>query len=244
MQKYQFRPGIWLVLFLGSVMVMTASFGFWQLDRAEQKQQLQSAIDRRSAEQPIALPNSQIDIQDLSAMQHFSGVVRGSWLANKQFLLENVVYKGKVGYYVYTPLLLADGQVLLVNRGWVAASAYREQLPNVELPSEAAEISGRFAAPRSKPIMVGGLPPANANSDAVWFYVDMALLQARVDMPLASFVMLQTSADDTGLVRDWPVFDAKVSMHIGYAIQWFAFTVIAFIFFLIFSFRRSKVEEK
>ncbi len=92
MQKYQFRPGIWLVLFLGSVMVMTASFGFWQLDRAEQKQQLQSAIDRRSAEQPIALPNSQIDIQDLSAMQHFSGVVRGSWLANKQFLLFNSLF--------------------------------------------------------------------------------------------------------------------------------------------------------
>ena len=151
---------------------------------------------------------------------------------------------GNNGFYVYTPLLMQDGNVVLVNRGWVAANAHRKDVPQVSVPQGPTTIAGRFSKPRSKPIMLGGLPPANANSDEVWFYVDLPLLRRLLNRPVAEFVLLQNSSDQSGLSRQWPVFDTKVGMHIGYAIQWFAFAFIAFVFFLIFSIRRNKSEEK
>ncbi|MDP6968348.1 MAG: SURF1 family protein [Gammaproteobacteria bacterium] len=244
MQKYQFKPTFWLTLFLGSVMLMTISFGYWQLDRAKQKQQLQSAIDSRSTLPPLVLAGAEVSLKDLAEVQHSNGVLRGTWLPEHQFLLENVVYKGKVGFYVYTPMLIADAYVVLVNRGWIAAHARRDQVPTVAPAPDLLQVAGRFAAPRSKPVMVGGLPPANANSQQVWFYVDLALLEIQTGLPVADFVLLQTSADNSQLVRDWPVYDSKVGMHIGYAIQWFAFAGIALVFFVMFSFHRSDAKEK
>ena len=251
MQRKQFRPSFWLTLFLGSVFAMTASFGFWQLDRADQKRTLQAAIDSRSVLPPISLPNTSVDTSNLDSVQHYTGSVQGVWLPEQQFLLENVVHEGKNGFYVYTPLLMGDGQVVVVNRGWVAASPYRDQLPDVPVADAnmsntdgVVRVAGRFAAPRSKPVMVGGLPAANINSQVVWFYLDLELVSKQVAKPVAHFVMLQNSDDESGLVREWPIFDTKVDMHIGYAIQWFAFAFIALVFFLIFSFRRPKAEEK
>lgn len=242
MQNYTFKPGIWLILFCGSVFAMTVSFGFWQLDRANEKQQLQDAIDTRQNDAPLHLPNALIDISELSQAQHFLGSVTGTPIADGQFLLENVVHNGKPGFYVYTPVLMHDGQVVVVNRGWVAANAHREDIPQISVAEKETAFSGRFAAPRSKPVMVGGLPPANANSDSVWFYVDLDLVAQKLDRQVASFVLLQTNTDDSGLLRDWPVYDTKVGMHIGYAIQWFAFAAIDTVFFLLFSIRRRKQQ--
>ncbi len=244
MQKYQFKPTFWLTLFLGSVMVITTCFGVWQLDRAAQKRQLQAAIDMRTSQPALALPDNAASLQDLETVQHHNGVLQGTWLPEHQFLLDNVVHKGKVGFYVYTPMLIADAQVVLINRGWIAAHARRDQIPTVAVDAGLIQVAGRFAAPRSKPVMLGGLPPANANSQQVWFYVDLALLQAQIGLPVANFVLLQTSSDNSGLLREWPVYDSKVGMHIGYAIQWFAFAGMALVFFVIFSFRRSVNKEK
>lgn len=242
MQKYTFKPGIWLILFCGSVFAMTVSFGFWQLDRANVKQQLQDAIDARQSDAPLHLPNALIDLTKLSDAQHYLGSVTGKPVADGQFLLENVVHNGKPGFYVYTPVLMNDGQVVLVNRGWVAANAHREDIPQISVNELETQFTGRFAAPRSKPVMVGGLPPANANSEDVWFYVDLELLASKLDRSVAAFVLLQTNSDDSGLLRDWPVYDTKVGMHIGYAIQWFAFAAIDTVFFLLFSVRRRKQQ--
>ena len=55
--------------------------------------------------------------------------VAGSWDAAHQFLLDNRSHGGLPGYEVLTPLQLADGRVLLVDRGWVAFTGSRARLP-------------------------------------------------------------------------------------------------------------------
>ena len=39
----------------------------------------------------------------------------------RQILIDNKVHDGRAGYHVVTPLVLADGRVVLVDRGWIAA---------------------------------------------------------------------------------------------------------------------------
>ena len=41
-----------------------------------------------------------------------------------------------------------------------------------------------------------------------------------------------------GFAREWPRIDTKVGMHIGYALQWLAFALIAFATYLYVSTRR------
>ena len=43
--------------------------------------------------------------------------VRGEWVADRQFLLDNRTRDGRAGYEVLTPLQLEDGREVLVNRG-------------------------------------------------------------------------------------------------------------------------------
>ena len=52
-------------------------------------------------------------------------------------------------------------------------------------------------------------------------------------------MMLQSPQDDSGFVRQWPEPQANVGMHIGYAIQWFAFALIALLVWLRLSLQRS-----
>ena len=45
-------------------------------------------------------------------------------------------------------------------------------------------------------------------------------------------VILQDPADPNGFLRSWPKEMPKEGMHIGYAIQWFAFAVISLMLWL------------
>ncbi len=60
--------------------------------------------------------------------------------------------------------------------------------------------------------------------------------------PLQSVVLLQDPDDAHGFARYWPREFPKEGMHIGYAIQWFAFAVIALGIFLRLSLSRDRPD--
>ncbi len=57
--------------------------------------------------------------------------VAGQFDTERQFLLDNISHDGQPGYEVLTVLRLADGSGLLVNRGWVPFTGYRDRLPDI-----------------------------------------------------------------------------------------------------------------
>jgi len=69
--------------------------------------------------------------------------LHGEFLERYTVLLDNKVNRGRPGYHVVQPLRLADGRHVLVNRGWVAAPAHREQLPQLRTPPGQHEVEGR-----------------------------------------------------------------------------------------------------
>src|SRR6185312_11348887 len=75
--------------------------------------------------------------RSLAEVRRFQRVsVAGRYDAMYQFLLDNRINEGRAGYEVLTPLDLDDGRTVLVNRGWVPFSGYREKLPDVSLSPE------------------------------------------------------------------------------------------------------------
>jgi surfeit locus 1 family protein len=60
-----------------------------------------------------------------------------------------------------------------------------------------------------------------------WPYLTVDLYRATVSHPVQPVVILLDPSSEGGFVRDWPREMPKEGMHLGYAVQWFAFALIA-----------------
>ena len=69
--------------------------------------------------------------------------VQGRLDPTHQFLLDNRTNEGRPGYEVLTPLERGVGQrVILVDRGWVPFTGFRDKLPDVSFAGDAAIVIG------------------------------------------------------------------------------------------------------
>ena len=118
------RPASWLV-WLGVVVAMaaTARLGVWQLDRAAQKTAIAEAWRTRAQLEPLAASQLPREPADVAAALHRRIVVEGRWLTRHTLFLDNRTQHGVAGFVVVTPLLIAPGDAVLVQRGWAPRDA-------------------------------------------------------------------------------------------------------------------------
>ena len=67
-----------------------------------------------------------------------------------------------------------------------------------------------------------------------WPFLDTDYYAAQHDAKVLPFFIRQSPEDPNSFIRQWPAFNAKYFMHIGYAIQWFVFAVITILVYLGF----------
>lgn len=215
----------WLVTLAAVASVAaTAALGRWQLDRAAQKQALQSAMDERMR-LPALDGRSLSGLESASAREailHRPVALRGQWLAQHTVYLDNRQMRGRQGFFVLTPLQLEGSPVVvLVQRGWAPRNFQeRTALPPLETPAGTVELAGRMAATPARLLELEGGDNA-AGSSRIRQNLDLAVFRAETGLPLADMTVLQTGADGDGLLRQWPVVSAGVDKHHGYAFQWF-----------------------
>ncbi len=100
------------------VLALTGSFialGFWQLSRDHHKQALVRAA-RAAYAAPAPEITSGTHLGDGDRAQ-----ASGRYDADHQVVFRNQVHNGKDGADILTPMLLADGSAVIVDRGWVPA---------------------------------------------------------------------------------------------------------------------------
>jgi surfeit locus 1 family protein len=109
----------WAALFFATLgFVLLAGLGTWQILRLHQKEGLIARIDERAHSAPLPLAR----IEDLFAVagdiDYWPVEARGTFDHGKErhFL---ATHDGAAGFFVYTPLILADGRSVFVNRGFV-----------------------------------------------------------------------------------------------------------------------------
>lgn len=161
--------------------------------------------------------------------------LRGEFLERYTVLLDNKVFRGRVGYHVVQPLRLADGRHVLVNRGWVAAPAHREQLPQLRTPPGVHEIEGRVLDRFPRAYDAGDTPPPGR----VWQNVELTTFAAWSGLKLEPYVLEQHSPFPDGLTRNWPPPDSGADQNDSYALQWYTFAALAVVLFLVLSVRRA-----
>lgn len=196
------------------------SLGFWQLDRAEQKRQLQAEFDHKQSLGPI--PFSQLDRQQDLRYQPVR--MRGKYINGKHLLLDNRIFLGVFGYEVVTPFRLADSQqIVLVNRGWLPADTSRRQLPTVTSPPGELEIAGDIHVPQGHMMKLAdeqatGWPRVQQS-------IDIESLAGEFDLPVFPYsVRLHVSMPGV-FERNWVVVNLQPERHTAYAVQWFAMSI-------------------
>lgn len=196
--------------------------GIWQLDRADQKRHLNASLESRRK-----LPALSLNLALPAAAEgEFRKVVaQGRYLADKTILIENRKYLGRTGFHVVTPLKIEGSSlIVLVNRGWIP----REQIDggaSPPTPGETLTVHGTITLPQAPAIE---LTPADTMSDATprWPYLTLDHFADWSGLEILPFAILQSSEDPEGFVRQWPQPQFSDLMHIGYAVQWFAFALI------------------
>lgn len=232
----QSRVPAWLrsPLFLGMVtaaaVALFVSAGNWQRGRLAQKEHMALAYDRAQSLPAVPLPSAPVAWSD---WLYRKVEVRGSWLPDAQMLLDNRVHAGRTGFHVLTPLRLADGRVVLVNRGFVAALPRRDQLPAVPIPAGEQVVEGRVALPPGRYLELGN----NGAQGPLWQNVDTARMSQALGVPLLPVIVEATGEGAEGLARDWPRPDFGADKHRIYMGQWYAFAALAVALFAFFMLR-------
>lgn len=216
---------VWKVwLFCAVFLPVTVSLGFWQLDRAEQKRQLLTQ-SQKQADLPEQLFEQATGISSPEAVYTFRPFrLRGQYRPF-HVLLDNRTRDGKAGYEVLTPFAHVDGHVYWVNRGWVQAGRYRADLPALDVPMGATEISGHFYVPANSPDVEGLEPLADKviRTQALNWPVLAEFAQESIGTAaiFGAEFRLRDDAQPGALRTGWPVAAMSPEKHTGYAVQWF-----------------------
>ncbi|HSW03380.1 SURF1 family protein [Aquabacterium sp.] len=221
------RATRWLIgLAAVTSVLLTTRLGLWQLGRAAQKIALQTAIEQRASLPPLA-PLELARDKATAAAQHYRRIpLTGRWLAQHTIYLDNRQMDGRPGFYVVTPLLLAPGDAVLVQRGWVPRDAQdRARLVAVDTPAGELALTGRVAPPPSALLSLGpegqGIIRQNLDLDALARDIGVAL------RPLSVQQLDDGPSTPTQVLRrGWPLPAVDVGKHHGYAFQWFALSAL------------------
>lgn len=223
------------------MLALLVALGFWQLDRAAQKRELQGAYAAAATAAPVSITA----VTDIVAQSRYTQVsLRGSYDSSRQGLLDAQVHQGRAGYRVWTPLVLDGGGLVLVDRGWVPAAPERDRLPALDVDIRPRLVIG----------MVAPLPRAGLALEApmstepgwprrmLWPDADDVAANWGAGVP-ARIVLLRADQAD-GFVREWtPATGIPPERHLGYAVQWFGLAIALVVIWLVVGWRtRGKVD--
>lgn len=217
-------------------MVLLIGLGTWQLHRGMQKRAL---LDALSA-------------PDSSGVLEISGTTRapagtdaprarasGTYEAKRSLLLDNQSRERVPGYHVWTPLKLADGTWLIVNRGWVAQNPDRRVLPDIPAPAVATVIEGHWRPLPRPGLRLGAESCTGTAWPRVVQYPTAKELSCLLGAPVADGILLLDGAPQDGLIREWTLPPAlPPERHFAYAAQWYAFAATLLALFVKLNLKR------
>jgi surfeit locus 1 family protein len=193
------------------VAVGCVRLGVWQLDRLHERRERNAALLAARLRPPLAVGGWLTADSARDRRLH----AWGAYDYTHERLWHPRSYEGVPGVDLVTPLRLADGAAVLVDRGWapspdayhVDQAAYRE--------ADSADVLGL------------GMVAPRARGD-----VDPVALRDSLPYPLLPFVLQQVPSDSptvprsAAVLRRWPIPELSDGPHLSYAIQWFSFAVI------------------
>jgi surfeit locus 1 family protein len=225
------------------LLALFISLGNWQWQRAGEKRAIMEAFETGAEAEHRPLDLSVRHWEDL----RFQPVAfRGRYVADRQFLLDNQVRDGRVGYRVITPAVHeATGQWLLVERGWVPRAPEPGRLPDLgELPDTAQVIRGQVYVPFGEGYRIGGMDDGQHGWPRVIQYLDFETVGQRLGRPVVPITVRLDPDEPHGFHRDWrPVLPMGPERHLAYAVQWYGLALALVVIAAVLLIRRRNRSD-
>lgn len=246
MQHRPFRFYAALTLF-GFFFLLCTALGTWQVERRAWKLALIERVDARVHAAPVTAPDPQQWSQVNAANDEYLHVtLTGRFLHSARTLVEASTELG-TGWWVMTPLQLADGNIVFVNRGFVTAMPKPQ--PDASVPTTVTGLL-RMSEPHGRFMRTND--PANDR----WFSRDVAAIAAAQHLPAARIAPWFLDADaqstetahaePTPQAADEPIGGLTVisfyNHHLTYIFTWYTLALMSVgaIVYLIRSERRRE----
>lgn len=205
--------------------------GFWQLDRADEKNLLNDAYQARQAAGTVNL-NLEENINSFDFLWS-KARVEGTFYLDKNILIDNQIYNQTAGFNILTPFKIKNSSwSLLVNRGWHPNLEGRHLLPTIEDRGYLSEIQGHIVK-----FPVAGIKLGEENIEAI--NANMIRLQ-RIDLDemnqfysanFLPYILFLDPLVDNELISNYSLPAPDSEKNYGYAFQWFAFAITLLIIY-------------
>ena len=241
-KQYQFNfklvPSVlFLFFFIGFIRL-----GFWQLDRAEQKNILNDAYASRQSDSIIQL-NDIGNVNDLNLLWK-KVELKGSFKNEQNIILDNQIFQQTAGFNIITPFRISGTDwSVLVNRGWQENLNLRSLIPDIQLLKGEVVIGGSIVK-----FPVGGIVLGEENLEVINSSISRV---QRVDID--KFSDFYSAKFLPYIIYLDPLLDSKYQSNFklpapdsdknyGYSLQWFAFAFTLLIIFLSLGIKTRHVK--
>ncbi len=226
-RKLQFNLNWRASLLALALLPVLMSLGFWQLDRADEKRDLQSLFQQRQVNGPVNFEA----LDEANDLRYQPVRFVGRFINEKIIFLDNRINQGRFGYEIIAPFEVVDSQqIVLVNRGWVEGDKSRRTLPIIEPVLGELLLKGEVYVPQGAMLSLGqsqvGSWPRVLQS------VDVAEFDKDFEQTLFPYIVRLDEESPAVFKPNWVVVNLQPAKHTGYAVQWFAmsFTLLLIIF--------------
>ncbi|MEW9806933.1 SURF1 family protein [Mesorhizobium sp. ZMM04-5] len=214
----------WLIILLAAAaFIVLIGLGTWQVQRLHWKEDLLATIEARVSGMPRPLDAIEADYAAQGSVDYMPVMATGTFRhdGERHFL---ATWKGRSGFFVYTPLELADGRFVIVNRGFVPYELKDASERAEGQVAGAVAIAGLARDPLSeKP---SSLVPDNDLAKNVFYWKDRDAMAASAGLgDKAVVVPFFIDADAAPNPGGWPVGGVTLidlpNNHLQYAVTWY-----------------------
>ena len=191
---------------------------------------------------PFDLNNAAVP-EDIAEWDNRLVAASGTFDHDQQVLLKLQNWGYRAGTNLITPLVLDGGQTaVLVDRGWIPdTEAGQQERSAFDVPGE-VEITGYIALSQE----LSRTPAVTPEGPQAEVYrVDVSAIEPQMPYTLLPFYIVQDPENDNEQLpyRLEREIDISEGSHLGYAMQWFVFSIGLGVAYLVFVNKNSRQSE-
>lgn len=223
----------WIAVTLACLFMLPAfqALSNWQWHRLSDRQIYNVQIQEQIDKEPVLIGEIISTSGELKVVPEDSQwrtvEMTGYWMQDAQVLVRKKSLESNLGLWVVTPLQLADGTVIMINRGWTAAANSAVDSPVVaDVPNGEVEVLGRIreVQDRTKPA------PTDLPDGQVDRIIPLEIVDGTETLSNAYVEMTASRPESkSSEIRTLPEPEVTEGAHRSYAMQWLFFEIMTVI---------------
>lgn len=231
---------LWPLLMTVAGVAFLIALGNWQMQRLAWKEGLIAAIAERAHAAPVTVAEAERRVAEGGDVEYLRVKASGNLLNDKELAFYAFDEESGPGYQIMTPLRLADGAVVFVNRGFVPGELKDPKRRAVGAPAGEVEIVGLARKPEAP----GLFTPANDAENNIWYWRDLPAMAAATLAPKRPRIVpfIVEAERDPAPPGGWPKGGVTrldlPNRHLAYALTWYGLAAALLAVFAAFAVSR------